>query len=386
MTKKIFIGLTSLLAMLAFACYHGLFGPHLFLTKTTFPHLSQWEQDDHRTAFQAFRLSCAEILTRKPFVAFSALPHSKTNRDWQTICLAANKLQRPTAIQARQFFEFWFEPYAVKNNFNPHGLFTGYYLPVLQGSLKKNKRCPFPIHGIPRDWVKINLGLFKPSFAGKTLIGQLNNNTVVPYPNRAAIQQGCIGKNANILAWTDNAVDLFFAQIQGSAIVQLPQHPPLLIGYASTNGQPYAAIGKILIENHTIAKKNMSMQAIRSWLVQHPAQINDFLNYNASYVFFRVLNTSAPVGSEQVPLTAQGSLAVDTQYIPLGAPVWLSTQVPAALAKPAVTYHKLLIAQDTGGAIKGIVRGDIYWGSGSAATFSAGHMQQTGRYWLLLPQ
>jgi membrane-bound lytic murein transglycosylase A len=186
-----------------------------------------------------------------------------------------------------------------------------------------------------------------------------------------------------VLVWTDNLLDVFFAQIQGSAIVELPDHERLIINYAGTNGRAYTAIGKILLERNAIPKNNLSMQTLRIWLEQHPEEINTVLNSNASYVFFKILKNGDPLGSEQIPLLPERSLAVDTRFIPLGAPLWLSTTLPTHT--PSAFQH-LMIAQDTGGAIKGIIRGDVYWGASEKAADIAGHMQSDGQYWILLPK
>lgn len=387
MGKSVWVLLIAVAVFFAYY-HHVVFGSHCSLSKTSFKRLPGWEQDDQSQALRAFQKSCVEILQREPSAAFSALTQSKSNQAWQTICLAANALSHPNKVTARHFFESWFQPYAVQDNLNPHGLFTGYYLPLLHASLKKNKQYTVPVYGLPADLVKVNLSLFDNEASNKVIIGQLKNNTLVPYPDRMAINQGALGKNAPVLVWADNTVDVFFAQIQGSVLVQLPNHQSLLLGYASTNGRPYTAIGKVLIQNKAITRETISMQTIRAWLQAHPEQANAILNQNASYLFFiPLLRTLDPLGTEQVPLTAQRSLAVDTHFIPLGVPVWLKTEIPQQ--KPVerlLRYRRLLIAQDTGGAIKGIIRGDIYWGAGEDAAFAAGHMKQMGRYWLLLPK
>ncbi len=385
--SKIVLSVLIVVAVLCYVYYNHLaFNHHFSLHKISFGRLAHWQQDDQSQAFIAFKKSCAEILTRDPNTAFSAIPESKTNQTWQTICLAANKISNPDKKTAQQFFEVWFTPYSVKDNFNPKGFFTGYYLPLIHGSLKKTKHYTVPIQGTPADLVKVNLELFNPTLANKVIVGQLKNNTLAPYPDRAAINNGALNKNAKVLAWADNVIDVFFAQIQGSALIELPNHQQLMMGYASSNGRMYTPIGKVLAARNAIAKKDISMQTIRSWLEQHPEQMMDVLNQDASYVFF-MLRPKGPMGTEQVPLTAQRSLAIDTRYMPLGAPVWLSTQVPVpGDVKQWAPYDRLLIAQDTGGAIKGAVRGDIFWGAGDEAAFSAGHMQQSGRYWVLLPK
>jgi membrane-bound lytic murein transglycosylase A len=373
--------------LIAYGYYRGIFGSHISLTKTTFDRLPQWSEDDPREALLAFQRSCREILKRSPSLLFSPLPYSGDNAHWQTICRAAVPLSRPSQTAARQFFMKWFEPYAVKNNFNPTGLFTGYYLPRLQGNLKKTARYSVPLYSVPKDLVKVNLALLDPMLPPKTLTGQVKNNALFPYPDRAAIQNGALVGAANALAWSDSLVDVFFAQIQGSVIIDLSKRRSLLLGFAGSNGRPYTAIGKILIERGEIPREKMSMQAIRAWLAAHPAEAAGLLNQNASYVFFKILGTSAPLGAEQVPLTPQRSLAVDLGYLGVGTPVWLSTRAAQQkTGEEALPWQRLMIAQDTGGAIKGPMRGDIYWGSGPAAAFAAGQMKSEGRYWVLLPR
>lgn len=390
-TKKSILILTlsiTALATVAFAFYYnGFWGSHLVLTKTTFSRIPNWKRDDQSKSLLAFQQSCIDILKRNPTVAFSTIQHSGKNSDWQTICTTANKLHNPDKSTARHFFESAFTPYHVYDNFNPKGLFTGYYLPLLHANLKQTKKYSTPIYAVPDDLIKINLGLFRPALAGTTIVGQINNHTLKPYPDRSIISNGGIQKNARVLAWSDNPIDVFFAQIQGSAIIQLPNHQEFSIGYAGNNGRPYTAIGKILVSRNALSKKNVSMQTIRTWLTEHPQEMDSILNQNASYVFFNILKNKDPVGTEQVALTPERSLAVDTRHIPLGAPLWLDTVAPSPTpTKKSTNFSKLVIAQDTGGAIKGIVRGDVYWGAGDKATFIAGHMQSPGQYWILLPK
>lgn len=357
----------------------------IVLEKALFKQLPDWQNDNHVLALKAFQQSCLDILKHPSHSQMpSLLPHSSIN-SWKKICLAARKIHLSDA-SARKFFEDWFVPYHVSNNYHHVGLFTGYYLPLIQVSEKPNKRFHIPIHGLPKDLVKVDLGLFNSLLAGRYAIGQVKNNLLIPYPTREAIIKGKINHNAKILFWGDNATDVYFAQIQGSAMVQLPNKRKLLIGYAGGNGRAYTSIGKILIENNEISEENISMQSIREWLLNHPNKVNTLLNQNASYVFFRVLQNNNPLGTEQVPLTPERSLAIDTRYIPLGAPIWLNTVVPNKSNPRASTFRHLLIAQDTGGAIKGIVRGDIYWGEGDRAEFMAGHMNSPGEYWVLLPK
>ncbi len=379
--KSMISSVVVIFISLLVAYYEGAFGSHILLQKTQFGQLAGWDQDDQAAALKAFQKSCVSILKRSPDQSYFHLTEAGNTQAWQRLCVAANQLTSVDRKSARQFFETYFMPYVVRDHWNTRGLFTGYYLPAIEGSLHKIKQASAPIYAVPSDLVKVDLGLFNKAWLDKTLVGQLKGHALRPYPDREAIQQGAIRSQGKVIAWASSRADLFFAEIQGSAIVRLPHHQCLLIGFASTNGQPYTAIGKILIKKKEIEKSKMSMQAIRDWLSSHPDQADALLNQNASYVFFRVLKEKAPLGTEQVPLTAERSLAVDTHYIPLGAPLWLETTLPNATA-----YHHLLVAQDVGGAIKGAVRGDIYWGEGTTAADQAGHMRQPGRYWLLLPR
>lgn len=387
-SKKIIISILALTCAGIFLFnYLTVSKSKLSLTQTQFHRLPNWDQDDHSQAFVALQQSCGEILKRNAQDAFSSLPQSGKVMDWQTICAAALKITKPDKMLAQQFFETWFLPYSVKNYFNSQGLFTGYYLPLLQGSLKKSAHYSIPIYALPKDLVRVNLKVFRPEFLGKNIVGQLKNNKLYPYPERAQINSGAIHSAAKVLVWCNNLIDVFFAQIQGSAVVKLANQKQFLIGYIGDNGRPYTPIGKVLADQRALDRKSVSMQSIRQWLVQHPDQIDSILNHNASYVFFRALKTSEPLGAEQVPLTAQRSLAVDTRYIPLGAPVWLDTQIPQINSEKQFTpFQHLLIAQDTGGSIKGVVRGDVYWGAGDEAAVIAGRMQSKGRYWILLPR
>ncbi|MDR1057524.1 MAG: MltA domain-containing protein [Coxiellaceae bacterium] len=376
-----------LITMFLSGCHHRLPEHHLVLIKTSFNRLPEWEKDEHKKALASFQRSC-EAITKldpsRPFM-FSIAQSGKVEK-WQKVCQAVGDIKSYDNLRARKFFEFWFEPYQVRDNFNTQGLFTGYYLPELHGSLEWSEHYSNPIYAIPSDWVKVNLGLFDKALSGRTIVGQLKDKQVRPYPSRANIMRSAIGKDTKILAWCDNEIDLAFAHIQGSAVVQLPHGKQFLINYAASNGRPYTSIGKVLIKNRDLTPQNSSMQDIRSWLLQHPRETDTILNQNASYVFFKILENESPLGSEQVPLTPERSLAVDKRYIPLGVPIWLDTMIPSEHSQKLLPFHRLLIAQDTGGAIKGIIRGDIYWGSGNRAAFVAGHMKSPGSYWILLPK
>ena len=261
--------------------------------------------------------------------------------------------------EERQFFEKWFKPYAVVDSGSANGLFTGYYLPELHGSFTKTERYRFPIYRTPSD----------ASSRGKS---------------RAEIYDGAL-ENKNLeLVWVDDDVDAYFMDVQGSGRILMDDGSVKGVGYAGKNGRSYFAIGKELVDRGEIAKADISMQTIRSWIKQHPDEGKTLMRKNASYVFFRFTPGEAsigPTGAMGVPLTAQRSLAVDRQYLPMGIPIWLNAQHP----KGQQRLQRLVMAQDTGGAIKGAVRGDFYWGQGAQAGEMAGPMKSKGRFYLLLP-
>ena len=388
--KKLIVIVIIILLIIAgiFTAYHhGWLGYHFNLVRTSFVTLPGWEKDNHHLALESFVKSCTAINKRNPEKPFkNKLPIAGTVADWQQICTAITQIDKQDNLSARKFFEFWFEPYRVYKNFNTKGLFTGYYLPTLKCSLTKNKNYPAPIYALPSDWVKVDLSLFDTSLKGRTITGQVKNNRLRPYPTQAAINSGAIEKTAKVLAWCDSFIDVAFAHIQGSAIVQPPNQESFLIGYDASNGRTYTSVAKVLINNKAFTKEESSMQAIKAWFAKYPEKTIPILNKNASYVFFRKLKHDAPLGSQQVPLTPQRSLAVDTRYIALGTPIWLDTVVPKSFSQTTIPFQQLLIAQDTGGAIKGTIRGDIYWGSGNKAASIAGNMKHQGSYWILLPR
>lgn len=365
-------------AVLAIGYYQGLFGDHIVLYKSSFNDLPQWQADHHSQAFIAFKASCAEIITRTN--------NTSSNNDWRAICIAARSMSQVDDKSAKNFFEKWFVPYQLKNNYNPKTLFTGYYLPLIKGSLKKEHGYNIPIYSVPHNLIKVRLNLFKKEFANnKALVGRIQGKELVPYFDRKAINDGAISQVANVIMWTDNPIDLFFAQIQGSSLVQLANGTQLLLGYAADNGRKYTAIGKILVARKILPKKDITMQAIRDWLQRHPNLVAELLNQDESYVFFHLLHQQSPVGTENVPLTPERSLAVDTHHIPLGAPVWLDTTIQVPNQINPQPFTRLMIAQDTGGAITGM-HSDIYWGAGEQAAYLAGHLKNRGKCWILLPK
>jgi membrane-bound lytic murein transglycosylase A len=219
--------------------------------------------------------------------------------------------------------------------------------------------------------------------AGKTIVGEVQGGEFIPYKDRKNIDSGGLDDLNLEVVWLKDPADAFFMHIQGSGVIRYENGDSQLFGYAGKNGRAYHSIGRFLIENGAIDKENMSMQAIRGWIMENPRQAEALMWKNPSYVFFRALDKPAPVGSMNVMLTAGRSLAVDRDYVPLGMPVWLDLKPSLTEADP---IRRLVIAQDTGGAIKGRVRADIYWGVGEDAGLVAGSMKERGRYYFLLPK
>jgi membrane-bound lytic murein transglycosylase A len=333
--------------------------------------LPGWAEDDHAAAWGVFRTSCKGL-------------KGSRGAPWQAVCDAAAKLGQPDAATARRFFEQNLTPFkVVQPDGGETGLITGYYEPLLKGDRKRSAAAPYPILPPPDDLLTVDLGELYPQLKGMRLRGRLQGNKVVPYWSRAELTSREEKLGAKALAWVADAVELFFLQIQGSGRVQLPDGSLIRVGYADQNGHPYQAIGKVLLERGELKAGEASMQGIQAWARANPDKLQDILNTNPSYVFFRTLpnNGDGPQGALGVALTPERSIAVDPRNIPLGAPVYLATTRPYS----DTPLNRLMLAQDTGGAIKGAVRADFFWGFGPTAGEQAGKMKQDGRLWVLLP-
>jgi membrane-bound lytic murein transglycosylase A len=332
--------------------------------------LPGWRDDELPNALQAFIKGC-DPLAKKPA--------------WQQACAAAfvTPMDRQSVAA---FFIKHFDPYQIVSatDDSPNGLVTGYYEPLLQGSRTPTKRFRYPVYGQPQDLLTIDLSSVYPDLKHRRLRGRIEGNKVVPYYPRADIDNGQEPLRGLEIAWVDDAVDLFFLQIQGSGQIQLENGERMRVGYADQNGHPFRSLGGVLIRRGEMKLENASMQGIKEWARRNPKRIQEFMNTNPSYVFFRELprDLSGPLGSLGVPLTPERSLAVDPRVVPLGAPVYLSTTYPNS----PTPLNRLMVAQDTGGAIAGAVRADFYWGFGDEAGQLAGRMKQTGNMWVLLPK
>ena len=333
--------------------------------------LPGWTDDDMTQVWPAFFQSCRGL---------------RSNPAWNAVCQAATtQAPQPDGPAIRAFFEQFFTPWQINQaEGGVEGLVTGYYEPLLHGSRSASAKYRFPIHAAPDDLLVVDLSNLSPELKHLRLRGRLQGNKIVPYFSRAEIEAGNAPVRGKELVWVDDAVDLFFLQIQGSGRVQLENGETLRIGYADQNGHPYRSIGKWLVDKGELTLDKASMQGIKDWGRRNPERLPELLNANPSYVFFRELpnHLSGPLGALGVPLTAERSIAIDPRGMPLGAPVWLATTRPNS----GEILNRLMLAQDTGGAIRGNVRADFFWGFGDEAGKQAGAMKQRGRMWVLLPR
>lgn len=301
---------------------------------------------------------------------------------WQSLCA-----QWPTLApeQRRAWLMTHLQPYQLLSEpGEAEGLITGYFEPVLKGSQIRTSTFRYPLYAVPPDLVQVDLGVLYPALKGQRVRGRLVGRQLVPYYTRAEIDQPQSPLQGLELAWVEDPVALFFLHVQGSGRIQLPDGQWLRVGYADQNGQPYGVLAKYLLEKGEITTAQASMQGIMAWAKSASVEkVLQALNSNPSYVFFRQLpaNDQGPIGALGVPLTPMRSLAVDPRFIPLGAPVFLATKLPNGLP-----VQRLMWAQDTGGAIKGVVRADYFFGLGDEAGALAGKMKQKGRLWLLWPR
>jgi membrane-bound lytic murein transglycosylase A len=352
----------------------------LVLTPASFADLQGWTSDGVGAALAAFKRSCTRRLGFADSAAVGPQGLAGTVADWRPPCAAAATVDERDDTVARGFFEMWFRPYRCANNGTTDGLFTGYYEPELTGARRREPGFETPLMKRPLDLVAVELGDFRADWRGERIAGRVVDGRLKPYETRAQIEAGALDRLNLGFLWVGDPVAAFFLQVQGSGRIDLPDGSQVRVGFDGQNGWPYVAIGRVMIERGLIDRENATMPGIRAWLAAHPTETKDILDANPSYVFFREIAGDGPVGSEGVVLTPGRSLAVDTKFLPLGTPFWLDA------AEDAEHTERLLIAQDTGGAIRGPVRGDVFWGHGSDAERRAGTMRAHGGYFLLLPK
>ncbi len=355
--------------------------PNIEVTKPEIPRgrleraawngMRDWNADDTSEALTAFEQGC---------------PVLKSRPEWADVCDKATALvgTKFTKQAAATFFRDNFQPFKVYNaDDSSTGTVTGYYEPLLRGSRTRTDVYSYPIYATPRDLVVVELADLYADLKFRRLRGRILENKLVPYYDRAEIDSPRAPLKGLEIVWVDNPVELFFLQIQGSGQVQLPDGSRIRLGYAEQNGRPFRSLGGVLIRRGEIRPEHASMQGIKAWAERNPHKLQQYMNANPSYVFFKEIPSrgSGPIGTLGVPLTAERSIAVDPRVIPLGVPVFLSTTFPGT-RQP---LNRLMVAQDTGGAIAGAVRVDFFWGFGDDAGAQAGRMKQKGEKWVLLP-
>jgi len=356
----------------------------LNIKQASFSDLPNWNADNFKDFAVAYNKSCAPILKRGSQDSFGKKEIFGKNQSWQIMCRKFEKIDSNNALEIRAFFEQNFIPYVALGGSDPKGLFTGYYESALKGSMKRGGKYQYPLRARPDDLVMVQLGDFREELKGQRIAGRVQNGNLKPYETHAEITAGKLPKSQEkVLVWVDSPVDAFFIQIQGSGMVTMDDGSIMRVGYAGQNGHPYYAIGKELVKRGHLTQRDVSMQSIQAWLEANPEQAQEVMETNKSYVFFRKLDGDGPVGGQGVSLTAQRSLAIDQSLIPYGMPVWVDLENP----KPdEPNLQRLMVTQDTGGAIRGPVRGDFFWGYGAEAEYMAGKMKSQGRYWFLIPR
>ena len=359
----------ALTTFLISACQY-LFQPEPGIGKPVkWTSLPNWNNDNLQQAWQAIDQQCPRM--------------NRRDETWVPLCERVAALENPTNSDIRQFLQANFQPHSIHaERGRTEGLITGYYEPLLKGSLTRTEKYAYPVYSPPEEMLTIELAGLYPSLKGMRLRGRLEGNKIVPYLSRSAIDGEEQPLAGNELLWIDDPYGSFFVQIQGSGRVQFEDGSIMGLDYADQNGHPYFAIGKKLVELNEIPLSEVSLFSIRQWLQDNPSRADEVLNTNASYVFFSLREDSqeAARGSLNVPLTEQRSLAVDKSVIPLGTLVWLDTTLP-----DGSEFQRLMVAQDTGGAIAGHIRADVFFGAGDRAERLAGEMKQQGSLFALLP-
>ncbi len=360
-------------------------GGPIALTPVAFTDLPGWSEDGQDAALAAFVRSCRKFESLPPERAQRPEALGLTVADWLEVCAwlpPPSGGSGPDAVSARAFFETHFLPFSVQSGGEPWGIITGYYEATLEGSLEPRAGYEVPLYQAPDDLISLDLQAFGEDLPDRTLVGRVEGRRFLPYHQRAAINDGVLEGRDLELMWLKDPVDAFFLSVQGSGVVTLPDGREQRVGYAGNNGHAFYAIGRALLESGEVPRDQMSMQAIRDWLRANPERAEELMERNARYIFFRMLDGEGPIGAQGVALTPERSLAVDRAYLPMGAPLYLETES----AQPDLRFRRLMIAQDTGAAITGGVRGDFFFGKGEPALARAGRMKEKGRYWLLLPE
>lgn len=356
------------------------------LVRAEFASLSGWQRSDPVPALSAFRRSCEIILRTPPDRRMGGLGYAGTAGDWRGVC--SSLPQSGDRATTRRWFESAFVPFLAGQT--DAALFTGYFEPEIHASRTRHGDYATPIYGVPPDLVTADLGLFRKTLAGIRLSGHVSAARFIPFPPRAEIDSSGL-RDTPVLLYGNDPVAVFFLHIQGSGRAQLEDGSMMRLAYAGQNGRPYTPIGRVLVAKGALDRTHLSMQAIRAWLQSHAKDARAVMESDESYVFFR----EAPIGdarlgspgTEGVPLTPQASIAVDPALHSLGVPMYVAAEnTGSGGPQPPTLLNRLCVAQDTGGAIKGAARADVFWGFGARAESIAGGMKSRGSLYVLLPK
>lgn len=348
--------------------------PTVIFEPVRWSKLPGWRADDALAAWPAIVSTCGVLGKRA---------------EWQSFCGAVAATSPVDSQFVRGFLEQQLTPYRILRvtgrKKETQGLVTGYFEPLIHGSRERSAQFATPLYRRPDDLLIVDLASVIPELKGKRVRGRVEGNKVVPYYSRAGTREtpGLVGHE---IVWIDNALDAFLLEVQGSGRVQLTTGETIRLQYEDQNGHPYRSIGRYLADQGAMTIDQVNMPAIRNWLAANPARVNEVLDSNPSVVFFREgpLDDPSigPKGAQGLPLTAGRSIAIDPKFLPLGAPMFLSTTQPGDSGVP---LQRLVVAQDTGGAIRGPVRADLFFGFGGEAGAQAGMMKHDGEMWLLWP-
>jgi len=335
---------------------------NLKLKEVNFSDLNSWKDDDHIEALRAFSHSCRKFAKMNQNIIVAGQLGNITAGDFRDVCEIAEVLRNLGSKQTKNFFENWFRPFKIENkNGNSQGVFTGYYEATLNGSKNKTEKYKYPVYSKPKN---------------------LTANE--EYLTRAEIENGGLKNKKLELLYVDDKVDLFFAHIQGSMRVKMNDGREIRLSYAGRNNQPFIPIANNMLEKKLISRSKANSAGVREWLKENPDQADEIMNINNAYTFFKIFDGEYVIGAQSVPLTTDRSLAIDDEIIPYGSLLWVETKLKKSNGDQE-DYNKLMVAQDTGSAINGTVRGDIFFGSGKDAEEKAFYMASKGQYFILLP-
>jgi len=332
--------------------------PKTELIESTFDELPNWDKQDYKKALVSFKNSCKT---------------KKTQKIYSDICVKAQNISN-----FKEFFTKEFKAYKIVSTLKEDsGLLTGYYEASLNGSRLRHGKFIYPVYERPDDLVVVDLSSIYPELKNYRLRGRISNGKLVPYYKRSEANSKAL--NAKTICYVDSKIDLFFLEVQGSGRVTLDNGETIYVGFSNQNGYRYSSIGKYLVKNGEIKEKEVSLQSIKSWLLNNPSRVDEVLNHNNSMIFFKQRQTAAS-GSLGLSLTPNRSIAVDKSYIPLGSMLYLSSTIGNQ------PINKIVMAEDTGGAIKGAVRADMFLGFGNDAMSKAGKLKSKLKLWIFMPK